>query len=58
MAALDRAGQIALCRKHNIQEVIGQQRINLADVAYQNLDHVNSILDAFENPQGKNNISR
>ena len=40
--------------KEKIQAIIGQQRINLADVAYLDLDHVNSILDSFKNPQAEN----
>lgn len=47
------AGQVAVCRQKKIQELVNQQRINLADVAVLDLDHVNSILDSFTNPQEK-----
>ena len=39
--------------KKKIQELANQQRIDLADVAVLDLDHVNSILASFTNPQEK-----
>ena len=46
-------GKLLYADKNKIQALIDQQRINLADVAYRNLDSVNSILQSFANPQGE-----
>jgi hypothetical protein len=47
------AGQVAAYRQKKIQELVNQQRTDLADVAVLDLDHANSILDSFTNSQGK-----
>ena len=45
-------GHLLYADKNKIQALIDQQRTNLADVEYLNLDSVNSILKTFANPQG------
>ena len=50
-------GKLLYADKQKVQDLIGQRRINLADVAYLDLNRVNSILDSFVNPQAENSQS-
>ena len=43
--------------KRKVQDLISQQRINLADVNYLDLDRVRIILNSFVNPQAENSQS-
>ena len=47
-------GKLLYADKQKVQDLIDQQRINLADVAYLDLNRVNSILNSFVNPQAEN----
>ncbi len=49
----DMGGHATDADKQKVQDLISQQRINLADVKYLDLDGVESILDSFVNPQDK-----
>ena len=48
-----RQGKLLYADKQKIQDLISQQRINLADVKYLDLDRVNIILNLFVNPQAE-----
>lgn len=51
-------GKLLYADKEKVQAVIDQQRIDLADVDYLNLDKIETMLDSFTNPQVNNNISQ
>lgn len=42
--------QGSVLRQKTIQAKIAQQRTNLADVGYLNLDSVTKVVESFENP--------
>ena len=44
--------------KQKIQAIIAQQRTNLAEVGYLNLDVVSKIVDEFQNANEKNEKNR
>jgi hypothetical protein len=46
-------GKSLYLNKEKIQNLISQQRINLADVTYLDLDSIDSIIQNFENASGK-----
>ena len=48
------AGKPLYADKEKVQALIDQQRINLADVKYLDLDRENIILNSFVNPQAEN----
>lgn len=47
-------GKLLYADKQKVQDLIDQQRINLADVTYLDLNRVNSVLNSFVNPQAEN----
>ena len=47
-------GKVLYADEQKVQDLISQQRINLADVKYLDLDRVNIILNLFVNPQTEN----
>ena len=46
-------GKVLYADEQKVQDLISQQRINLADVKYLDLDRVNIILNLFVNPQAE-----
>lgn len=51
-------GKALYLNKKKIQKLIGQQRTNLADVAYLDLDSILNIVENFENPSLENQKSQ
>ena len=51
-------GKLLYTYKEKVQAAIDQQRINLADVDYLNLDKIETILDSFTNPQVSDIVSQ
>ena len=53
-------GKAEYLNKEKIQTLIDQQRINLADVAYLDLDDVAKVINSFENPtiEGEESLGR
>ena len=43
-------GKALYLNKEKIQNLIGQQRTNLADVDYLDLDSITKVIESFENP--------
>ena len=49
-----RQGKLLYADKQMVQDLIDQQRINLADVSYLDLNRINIILNSFVNSQAEN----
>ncbi len=47
-------GKLLYADKRKVQDLIDQQRMTFADVAYLDLNRVNGILNSFVNPQAEN----